>query len=209
MPKDIKLLNIVDLEATCWEDGVSPRGVKQVDAAEIIEVGIVQVDVRELKIVDEGSYFVVPVENVISDYCIQLTGITKDMILKGGYSLKYVSEKMQMEFRTKSNDWGSWGDYDRLQFERECPRKRLNYPFGRTHLNLKYILSMITRQKQQRNVQGMLDFLHMHFEGSPHRGIDDARNIARIYIAIMSEIEVNVLNPNVYNKIWGDEFYRN
>ena len=122
--------------------------------------------------------------------------------------MKYAIEKMQMEFKTKRTDWGSWGDYDRLQFERECPRKRLNYPFGRTHLNLKYILSMITGQKRQRNVQGMLDFLHMHFEGSPHRGIDDARNIARIYIHIMKEYGQH-LNNNVEAKVWGDEFYRN
>ena len=130
------------------------------------------------------------------------------MILTKGYSLKYVVEKLQREFGTKKNDWGSWGDYDRLQFERECPRKRLNYPFSRTHINLKYILSMFTGQRRQRNVQGMLDFLHKHFEGNPHRGIDDARNIANIYIHIMKEFRQH-LNSNLENDIWGDEFSRN
>ena len=209
MAKDIKVINIVDLESTCWEDGFAPDGRKQVEAAEIIEVGIVQVDVRALEIIKEESYFAVPVENPVSEFCTQLTGITRDMIMKNGYSLKYVLTKMENEFGTKKHEWGSWGDYDRLQFERECPRKRLNYPFGRTHINLKYWLSQITGQKRQRNVQGMLDFLHKPFDGRDHRAIDDAKNIAGIYIDIMSAFKANVLKPNLNGKVWGDEFYTN
>jgi len=61
----------LDLEWTCWNT-VPPAGMKQ----EIIEVGIVAMDLANLKLLDEASYFVRPRRWEISQKCTMITGIT-------------------------------------------------------------------------------------------------------------------------------------
>ena len=208
MSKKIQRLNIIDIEATCWENGITPDGQKQREASEIIEIGIVQVNLDTLKIESKQSYLVKPTRYpVLSEYCTKLTGITNDMLDKEGTTIDYAIARMVSEFKTMKYEWGSWGDYDRTQFQRECQQKQLQYPFHKTHLNLKYILSMMVGVKVQRNVKGMLDFLHMKFEGSAHRGVDDAYNIANMFIETISSIRRQCM-INERELIWGDDFYK-
>jgi inhibitor of KinA sporulation pathway (predicted exonuclease) len=76
----------------------------------------------------------------------------------------------------------SWGDYDRSQITRECERKNYNgqmVKLVQNHINIKW------RVSQSENIQHLglgraLKRFKMKFEGTHHRGIDDARNIARI-----------------------------
>ena len=192
MPKKIQRLNIVDIEATAWQDGITPEGKSQKEASEIIEIGIVKLDMKSLEILNKESYLVIPIEYGllgITGYCTKLTGITPQMIIKDGLTIDYALSRMMSEFRTTKYEWASWGDYDRLQFERECKRKGLRYPFHHTHINLKYALSLLTNQTVQRNVEGMLSFLNMEFEGNPYRALDDAYNITRMYIKVMTQIK--------------------
>ncbi len=185
-------LNIIDLECTCWENQQTPNGQHQSNHMEIIEIGIVQIDVRSLDILNKKSYLVVPVDYGISDFCTNLTGITSEMIMKDGNTLKFAINEMVQEFDTQRYQFTSWGDFDRIQFQKECSRKGINYPFNETHTNLKYSLAVLTRQ-HQKGVSKMLKFLHMNFEGNPHRGIDDAINIAKMYIEIHKQLSLQNL----------------
>ena len=206
MPKKIQRLNVIDLECTAWEDQHAPNGEQQSQYMEIIEIGIAQVDLKTLEIVDKKSFLVMPIEYGLSDYCQALTSITPEMLAKDGVSLKLAIAQMMSEFKTKKYEWASWGDFDRMQFERECQRKNLEYPLSKTHLNIKYWLSQLTGQRVQRNVSGMMDFLQMKFDGTAHRGIDDAVNTARMFIEI-NKIFREESRRQVKNGFWGDEFY--
>lgn len=208
MPIKIQKINIIDLECTAWEDQKTPDGKYQRDHMEIIEIGIVQVDVRELKIVKEKSYMVIPVDYPVSKYCTNLTSITSDMLMKNGVTLQLAINQMITEFSTKKYEWFSWGEFDKLQFKSECGRKNLEYPVSGKHSNIKYWLSKITGHTVQRNVQGMMDFLNLKFDGRAHRGVDDARNIAYMYIEVMKEIR-KIVKENINNKNWGDNFQQN
>jgi inhibitor of KinA sporulation pathway (predicted exonuclease) len=73
----------------------------------------------------------------------------------------------------------SWGYYDRNQLTKDCDLHNVPYPFDDAHLNIK----VHTAEKMGWNGKGVgkaLALLGMEFEGTPHRGIDDVRNIIRI-----------------------------
>jgi inhibitor of KinA sporulation pathway (predicted exonuclease) len=74
----------------------------------------------------------------------------------------------------------SWGDYDRNQFLQDCEFNRFAYPFRSGHLNLKAEFSRALGMKKRLGIAAALRHLGMGFEGSHHRGLDEARNIARI-----------------------------
>jgi inhibitor of KinA sporulation pathway (predicted exonuclease) len=202
MAKKIQKINFVDLECTAWPDGILPDGRNQRDVMEMIEIGIVQLDTKTLEIEKKESYLIIPVESGLSgitDYCTTLTGITQQLIVKDGLTLDYAIARMMSEFKTAKYEWMSWGDFDRTQVERECERKGVQYPFSKTHTNFKYWFSLLTNQNVQRNVEGALEFLGLQFEGSPHRGVDDAYNIARMYKYIMKEVK----SLHTKSNFWG------
>lgn len=155
------MIVIVDLEATCWAD--------RHDEMEIIEIGAV----------GDGEFqsFVRPVRHpTLSPFCRDLTKIAQaDVDAAPTFS----------EVLPRFASWvagatvASWGDYDRRQFEQDCAFHGLPMPFER-HVNLKRAFAEL-RGVKPRGVGRALRLLNMAFEGTPHRGIDDARNIARIY----------------------------
>lgn len=195
----MKKLNIVDIECTCWANEKTPNNEHQSNHMEIIEIGIVQIDIHSLNILNKKSYLVTPVDYGISDFCTHLTGITSEMIIKDGITLKLAINKMIIEFDTQQYQFASWGDFDRIQFQKECNRKEIDFPFNKTHTNLKYSLAVLTRQRP-KGISKMLKFLHMNFEGNLHRGIDDAINIAKMYIEIHKQLSLQNLIESGY---WG------
>jgi inhibitor of KinA sporulation pathway (predicted exonuclease) len=74
----------------------------------------------------------------------------------------------------------SWGDYDRNQFMQDCEYHGLEYPFGSGHLNLKAEFSRTIGRRKKLGIAGAARHLGLDFQGSHHRGLDDARNVARI-----------------------------
>jgi hypothetical protein len=59
----------LDVELTCWS-GPPPSDMRQ----EIIENGVVEMDLLTLKLTREAAYFVRPHRWEISDKCAKLTG---------------------------------------------------------------------------------------------------------------------------------------
>ncbi|MEL7504854.1 MAG: 3'-5' exonuclease [Cyanobacteria bacterium J06554_6] len=80
----------------------------------------------------------------------------------------------------------SWGEYDRKQFQRDCQRHGVGYPFAGGHLNLKTAFSASQGLHRKLGLQQALDQLDLTFKGIPHRGLDDARNTAQVVCAVQS-----------------------
>src|SRR5690606_10631645 len=83
----------------------------------------------------------------------------------------------------------SWGAYDLAQFQVDCHRHGLELPASFTrHVNLK---------KQYARLRGIrpcgmaraLAPAGLKLEGTHHRGIDDARNIARLAALVLPRLE--------------------
>jgi inhibitor of KinA sporulation pathway (predicted exonuclease) len=102
------------------------------------------------------------------------------MVDKEGIDLSDACEILKDEYNSKKRMWVSWGDYDRVAFERECKYKGIPYPFGRTHTNLKEWFAFIYGLKQAPGVSNALKKLDIEFYGTMHRGVDDAFNTALI-----------------------------
>lgn len=185
---------VVDLECTCFqdEDLDKPRGWTANIDQEITEIGASIVDLPSLKILTTESFLVQP-EGPMGAFCKELTTLTfedvKNRPILFGVLEELCAWAKAEKFDIKSMPWGSWGDYDRVQLFRECARKGLKYPFGRAHYNIKGLYSMMTGQGRGFGVGKALEQLDMDFEGTPHRGVDDARMTAKILLHILGKAQ--------------------
>lgn len=184
-------VNIVDVEATCW-DGPPPPGQPN----EIIEIGICVLNLETLERVEKRSIVVKPVHSEISAFCTQLTGWTPAAVADG-VSLAEAVRILQKEFRSDSRTWLSWGDYDRHQFQRECSAKNLGYPFSSKHVNAKLAFANICNGGKKLGMNGALQLLGIPLEGRHHNGADDAWNIAGIVALLLHTREITELEDGV------------
>jgi len=163
---------VLDLECTCW-------GKPCDRTPEIIEIGACVYNNRTNNITDCISLIVRPKNLDISEYCTALTGLTENDVKRGQW-LNEALGTLRKNLPLRSCPWGSWGDYDRTQLMSECEEKAINYPFNRTHLNIKFLFGLLMRDKTGSGLSKALERLNMKFEGEPHRASFDAYNTARI-----------------------------
>jgi 3'-5' exoribonuclease 1 len=167
---------VIDLEATCDDGGQVPKR-----EMEIIEIGAVLVDCESFEPIAEFQSFVRPVRHPkLTPFCTQLTSITQAEVDAAprfpavlGALREFVEEHGRPLFC-------SWGNYDRGQFELDAKFHGLKLPFGSDHLNVKQAFSDTLGTSKRFGMAGALRELGFPLEGTHHRGIDDARNIARI-----------------------------
>lgn len=103
---------IVDLEATCADDGAVPR-----HEMEIIEIGAVMQSARTFEVESEFQTFIHPVRHPeLTEFCTELTGITQDNVA-GAPPFREALEAMKAWMYAFGDSlFCSWGDYDRNQF---------------------------------------------------------------------------------------------
>ena len=167
---------VIDLEATCCNDGRFPR-----EEMEIIEIGAVLADGKTFHPIDEFQTFVRPVRHpVLTDFCRELTGINQAEVDSGCDFAEAMFRLTQWLAAFPNAIFCSWGEYDRKQFERDCEFHSVAWPFGDQHVNLKKHYSDRFGLKRGQGFGEALKNQGLVFQGRPHRGIDDARNIVRI-----------------------------
>jgi 3'-5' exoribonuclease 1 len=167
----------LDLEWTCW-DAPPPLGMKQ----EIIEIGIVEMDMSNLEIVEEASYFVRPKRWEISAKCTQITGITTEDIRKARL-LTEVLPIITEKFRPASKPCCTWGG-DLPVIDKTCASLGLASPFGRP-IELCSIFQGVFALKEQPSLRGAIHMLDLEFDGVPHGALPDAKNTARLHASIL------------------------
>lgn len=175
MAKKLDEILVIDIESTCWK-GASPEG----QVSEIIEIGICVLDVKTLERTSKESILVKPVQSQISEFCTELTTITPAMVEKNGVDLKEACKILHTKYESQQRLWGSWGDYDRRQFQQNCSQRKIGYPFGTSHLNFKTLFALKHRLEREQGMGAALQMMGWPLEGVHHRGVDDAWNIARL-----------------------------
>lgn len=169
-------LAVVDVEATCDDQGaVAKREM------EIIEIGAVLVHLGSVAVVSEFQTFVKPVRHPrLTPFCQSLTRIRQaDVDAAPDFPAAIASFKRWM-FEFSGIAWASWGDFDKLQFEQDCAFHRLPSPMPGTHANLKAMFSARQGLKKKLGMADALLHAGLELQGTHHRGLDDARNIARL-----------------------------
>jgi inhibitor of KinA sporulation pathway (predicted exonuclease) len=180
MAKKLDRILVIDVEATCWP-GVPPAGMNN----DIIEIGIVPVEVTSLIRLEKRSILVCPERSTVSEFCTQLTTLTPKMV-SGGVTLQQACRILKNEYLSQDRVWASYGDYDRKQFERQCREMEIPYPFGPTHLNVKTLLALTQNWPQEVGMKEALEKLGISCEGTHHRGHDDAWNIAQLLVKVLT-----------------------
>jgi len=168
---------VIDFEATCFKSRKVPR-----EETEIIEFAAALVEKETLDVVDEFDEFVRPVVHpVLDDFCTELTSITQEQV-DNGYTFPTVLRQFKawLEKYPGEKTFSSWGDYDKDQLLYDCSKHEVEYPFDDEHCDLKKVFQEKRGYKRQCGVKTALRRLRMDFEGTPHRGRDDVRNIVKI-----------------------------
>lgn len=178
---------VIDFEATCEEQ--NPPGYEH----EIIEFPAVLINADTYEVVAEFASYCRPVVHpTLSEFCKKLTGITQVQVDSAPLFetvLRRFEEWLNQQIKPKetfciSTD-GPW-DIDRF-LKQQCKRLNIQIPhYFHRWVNVRKHFYNYYKIKQV-NVEFMLQHLGMEFEGRPHCGIDDSRNIARILIQLKKD----------------------
>ena len=179
-------LMVLDFEATCSDNEPTYPN-------EIIEFPVVLVDMAAQRVVSEFHSFVRPIRNpTLTPFCRHLTGIKQAAVDAAPmlpeavrrfdeWMCKTVPEGSRCIFATD----GPW-DLRHFLFEQAVCRDGLIVgPVFSKWINVRRTFSDFFHIKPC-GVEKMLARINLSFEGRPHRGIDDARNIARIVLGLVS-----------------------
>ncbi|MBN1310611.1 MAG: exonuclease domain-containing protein [Anaerolineae bacterium] len=172
---------IIDIEATCW-DGPTPSDQE----GEIIEIGLATLDIATLKPLEKRSILIKPERSTVSPFCTQLTTLTQKQVDQG-ISFGAACDLLKKDYHARSRTWASYGDYDRRQFVRQCEARQVANPFGPSHINIKNLFALVYRLSREVGMAQALKHLDIPLEGTHHRGIDDAWNIAHILARLLSD----------------------
>lgn len=174
------LLNVVDVEATCW-DGDPPPGQHN----EIIEIGLTVVDLAAGRRLGRHGILVRPRRSRVSPFCTELTGLTQAEV-DTGLTFAQACRLLATEHEAGVRPWASWGDYDRHQFTRQCGATGVEYPFGARHTNAKLVFTESHGLRKRPGMAGALTIAGLELEGRHHRGEDDAWNIAALVLHLVA-----------------------
>jgi len=168
---------VVDLEATCSEDGaIAPESM------ETIEIGACWVDGDGI-VIDRFQSFVQPVLNRrLTPFCTNLTGI-QQIDVDGALLFDKAAELLRCfvdQHRTATSTWCSWGAYDRRQIERDSALHGIVEPIELPHQNLKRLFAKAQRIGKEVGMAKACELAGLALEGAHHRALDDALNVARL-----------------------------
>lgn len=179
---------ILDLEATCCEQRTIAR-----QEMETIEIGAVIQEVESLDVVDEFTIFIKPVRHkTLTAFCTQLTSITQQDIDSAPSYPEAVKTFQEWLQQYENFIFCSWGDYDKHQLEQDSQLHKIGFPINATHVNIKKLFSSSQNLRKRYGMATALKLANLDLDGTHHRGIDDARNMARLMPYILGR---KLLNP--------------
>jgi len=167
---------IVDFEATCCNKGSVAR-----NEMEIIEIGAIALQEDNLETLGEYQTFIRPVRHEkLTVFCRELTSITQEEVDSSDTFPQALKHFTQWINQYDNPVFCSWGNYDKSQLKQDCDFHSAQYPFSNEHINIKKVFATNMGIKKPMGLGKALKYMKMQFEGTAHRGIDDARNMARL-----------------------------
>lgn len=169
---------IFDLEATCWS---GKSGGKK---SEIIEIGALKLNSAGETLSEFGT-FVFPVQHPqLSAFCTELTSITQaDVDGAPHFPEALAAFQEWIGVGREAYYLCSWGFYDRNQLQQDCAFHQLETAWLQRHISLKHQHRSLRGLTRAMGMAGALRLEGFTLDGTHHRGLDDARNIAKIFKA--------------------------
>ena len=174
-PQKFDTLLALDFEATCISN-------KQIEPQEIIEFPCLKINTKTFEVESEFHHYVRPkFHPQLSDFCTELTGIMQEMV------------EDQLEFSQVMDQFQQWIDHENLGkfalvtcgdwdlktcLKKQCEISNINLPnWAHQWINLKKAHKTV-HGHFPRSLHEVLKVNGLTFQGRPHSGIDDTKNIA-------------------------------
>jgi len=181
---------ILDFEATCDQKGFpGPQ--------EIIEFPSVLLNLETGQVCDEFTSFVRPVHHPqLTDFCRELTGIRQAEVDVARTFTEVLDSHLEWleghdlnEINSLLVTCGDWDLKRMLPIQLEASQLGMDQipPIYRQWQNIKQMYCQVLDQPRVGGMVKMLRGLQLELKGRHHRGIDDCRNIARIYQALLDK----------------------
>ena len=141
------------------------------------------------QLLSEFEAFVKPLKfPILSDFCKALTSIQQADVDSAAY-FPEVLEAFKDWFGHGKEPYliCSWGFYDRKQFETDCQLHGLDIYWLEPHISLKHQHGKLRKLKRALGMKRALELEGLKLEGTHHRGIDDARNISKIFLKYLNQ----------------------
>ena len=190
-----RYLVVVDFECTC-EDQEEPF------LHEIIEFPAVLLDLKNGRAVRHFHSYVKPTERpVLSAFCTRLTGIDQATVDNAEPLDRVLVEFCAWLDEFAGEDYSLAADCQsdlRHFLLPECRRKKIRVrDVWRVWVDLGRHLMVHFDVRRPGNLQMKLAKVGLTFEGTPHRGLDDARNIGRLALALQERGVSLTINDGV------------
>lgn len=174
---------VFDLEATCWPN----RGLEH--ERETIEIGALKLDGYG-EVTGTFNQFIRPILHpFLSPYCQDLTTIRQEEVERAGLFPDVIEA-----FQDWMELWDgngivlcSWGGFDKRQLAQDCRLHDLEDDWLSPHINLKRQYQEIRRLRRPVGLKNAVEREGFEFTGTHHRGIDDAENLAKIFVKYLDE----------------------
>ncbi len=154
--------------------------------SEIIEIGICVLDTETGNITKKRGILVKPTRSEVSPFCTQLTTITRELLDNEGVSFAEALRILRTEYDAHQYTWASYGAYDIKMLQSQCRVRNVDYPMSQHHMNVKTLVTEKLGLKKNVGMKGALQILNIPLEGTHHRGVDDANNIAKILYKVIN-----------------------
>ena len=178
-PQIFDFLLALDFEATCLQN-------EQIKPQEIIEFPCLKINTKSFDIESTFHEYVRPIVHpILSDFCVDLTGINQGTIDNSHDFIKvYELFEIWLEkegLSDKKFAFVTCGDWDlKTCLKNQCELSNIDIPhWAKSWINVKKSYKQIMGN-YPRSLNAMVEGLGLTFEGKPHSGIDDSKNVANI-----------------------------
>lgn len=183
-----KIYVCLDLEATCYDRNENkPDGFVN----EIIEIGAVMYD--NYGKIDEFQAFIRPFKfGELSNFCKTLTTIKQDDVDNAKFFPEVISDfKEWYTIPNREIIFVSWGHYDRNQLRDDCQLHKLDKEWinESNHVSLKHKYAEWKNLKKGLGLGRACKNEGLVFEGTAHRGIDDANMVGKIFMKYIDKVK--------------------
>ncbi|MGV8920864.1 MAG: exonuclease domain-containing protein [Pseudomonas sp.] len=184
-----RYLYCVDIEATCdqVDEPKSPKPLTVVTSSmETIEVGLVVIDLETLEIVDEFQRFARRrINPTLTVFSKELTSI-QQVDVDGALTYQEASKALETIVACYPDAaWALWGDYDARQLERDPGFARWpSMLSGLPHFNARKWHAGLY-DNRPKGLKQTVESMGLVWQGTYHRRIDDAKNVASIVKEIL------------------------
>ncbi len=176
------IINVIDLEATCWKQEDLNHDEHKV--SEIIEIGVVKLDLQKGVLGQEFSKLVKPILNpILSPFCTELTGIRQEDLKGQARFLEAFNLFTKFMGSAKTNILAGWGAYDGRALTRDAQRVvGPDYQLPYEYWNVKNMYA--AKFGKRVGLGTAIEQMGLTFEGRPHRALPDAKNTARVLVKL-------------------------